>query len=120
MIEQLPQVFTLRQQLNDATHHAQLRTNTSARPDSAQQLLTDAHFVVRLSANHKGNAQIIQQIEHIHVSEPTVCRQEKAAAGQSAEHFVKEDPQELSLIQSHPLFQLRVVVRAPIQRDGAV
>src|SRR5437588_771962 len=39
MIEQLPQVFTLSQQLNDATHHAQLRTNTSARPDSAQQLL---------------------------------------------------------------------------------
>jgi hypothetical protein len=40
MIEQLPQVFTLRQPLNDAAHQAQLRTSTAARPDSAQQLLT--------------------------------------------------------------------------------
>src|SRR5215213_746767 len=79
----------------------------------------DQHLVVGLGANDVGNAHFIQQIEQVYVGKPAVCCQHQAAAHDTSQHFVKQEADELSLVQTHPLCQLRVRISTPKERDGA-
>lgn len=79
----------------------------------------DSHLVTRLGADDVSNAQLIKQVEQIHVGEPAVSRQDEAAALDAPEQVVEEGAQELPLVATHPLSQLRVVVSAPVNGDGS-
>ncbi len=77
----------------------------------------DTHFVARLGADAVRNAQLVEQVEQVHVGEPAVGRQDEAAVLDAPEQVVKEQAHELPLVAAHPLFQLRVVLGAPENRD---
>jgi len=74
--------------------------------------------VVGLRADDVRNAQFVQQIEQIDIRKPPISRQHKAPSGHARQDISEEGAKELALIQAHPLFQLRRVGRAPVEREA--
>lgn len=77
----------------------------------------DPDVVVGLRADDVRNAQFVEQIEQINIREPPISRQHKAPPSHARQDLGEEGAQELALIETHPLFQLRRAVRAPVERQ---
>jgi hypothetical protein len=109
MIEQLPQVFILRQQLYDAAHQTQLGARLSPRPDSAQQLFTISTLHQHASQQRHDQQGHCHQHEH-----PRPCLDALDAS-------LSESQQALAIAEAFFTGETpRIFLRRPHRRQGPV
>ena len=76
------------------------------------------HLDRPFTADHKGNTQIIEQIEELDIREGAVCRDDLAAWRDSKQDFCDERADKLALIPTPVIFQLALSISAPEQWHG--